>query len=366
LLALVAASVAGLIYSASPVLSGRAGMESGGGIRLISELIGAFAFAAAAVATPRTIAKARRVPVLLAALAAAGTIALAGLLGPIPPAADLMPAGVLIVAAAAFLLRAARGETERRLLAGATFLLSGATLHNLAMPAVATDWVTPREGLRLAAYALLLGAAYHRYASLHRRQAYSAISSERERIARDLHDGLAQDLACIVTQAQRLDVGLGPHHPLIIATRRALAASRGTIADLAASTAPTTEAALNLVADELAHRFGVMVEVRIETDVALTAGNDLEPSRREDLIRVAREAIVNAALHGEAGHVELVLQYKRGDLLMRVSDDGGGLADTHKPGFGLRTMRARAASLGGQINARPRAEGGTELELVVP
>ena len=56
---------------------------------------------------------------------------------------------------------------------------------------------------------------------------HASIRSERERVARDLHDGLAQDLACITTQAQRLDCDLGPHHPLMLATRDALGELRG-------------------------------------------------------------------------------------------------------------------------------------------
>jgi signal transduction histidine kinase len=391
--AVAALLLADLAFGAAPAVTGRVGVESGGGARLASDLVVALAFALAAFAPARTVARARtRVrtiargwtmvqarriapaplgPVLLAILAAAVTMTVAELLAPVSAAAPAAlavhatSAVVLLVSALAFLRRPGRGQTEGRLLAGAAFLFSGAMLHYLPVPEVATNWVTPREGLRLAGYALLLGAANHRYGKLRRQQAYQAISSERERIARDLHDGLAQDLACIVSQAQRLDVGVGPEHPLMIATRRALAASRGTIADLAASTAPTTEAALRVIADELEHRFDLMVDVQVETDVALTGGNDLEPAQREDLIRVAREAIVNAALHGKARRVELVLVYRRGDLLMRVSDDGRGLTETHTSGFGGRTMRARAASLGGEINARARAGGGTELELVV-
>jgi signal transduction histidine kinase len=273
---------------------------------------------------------------------------------------------IFAVAAVGFLFRAQRGERERGFLSGASLLLAGASLEYLVLPAIATDWVTPREGLRLGAYALLLGSGWTRFAKIHRNEVHAAISSERERIARDLHDGLAQDLACIAAQGQRLDSRLGPEHPLMVATRHALAASRGAIADLWASTAPSTEAALRLIADELAYRYDVQVQVRIEADIPLTADSDLEPSRREHLVRIAREAIVNAAVHGTARHVEVVLLRRRGNLLLRVSDDGRGISDTERSGFGLRTMRARAAVLGGQLSAHPREEGGTELELVVP
>jgi signal transduction histidine kinase len=231
---------------------------------------------------------------------------------------------------------------------------------------VATNWVTPREAWRLSAYALLLAGAYVRHARMGRDAARVAIASERERIARDLHDGLAQDLACIAAQGQRLDAKLGAAHPLMVATRHALATSRGAITDLWASTAPTTEAALRMVADELAHRYDLQVEVRIEAHTGLTADNELDPHQREDLVRIAREAIVNAALHGTARRVDVVLLRRGRDLLLRIADDGRGISDTERSGFGLSTMRARAASLGGQLSAHPRADGGTELELVIP
>ncbi|MGZ6652150.1 MAG: histidine kinase, partial [Solirubrobacteraceae bacterium] len=86
--------------------------------------------------------------------------------------------------------------------------------------------------------------------------------AERQRIARDLHDGLAQDLATIALRTQRLQNGSDrPDDVLMLAARRALAISRGTIVDLSASDAPTTEAALRQVADELAARFTVLVDV---------------------------------------------------------------------------------------------------------
>ena len=389
LCAVLAVALADLVYRAAPVLSDGGGVEPGGGARLGSELVVSLAFAAAAFAPHRTILDPGRKVVIFAVFAAAVTVILGVLLGhisasplssdtlknastatiasyPVALGVHVAAAAVLIVSALGFVARSRRAELEGGFLAGASFLLAGASLQYLAMPVVATAWVTPREGLRVTAYALLLRAAYARYADGRRREAHAAISSERERIARDLHDGLAQDLACIAVQGQRLDFNLGPEHPLMVATRRALAASRGVIADLWASTAPSTEAALRMVADELEHRFDLEVEVRIETDTALTADNDLAPPRRENLVHIAREAIVNAALHGAAGHVDVVLLNRGSDLLLRVSDDGRGIADTARAGFGVRTMRARAASLGGELSAHPRAEGGTELELLVP
>jgi len=152
----------------------------------------------------------------------------------------------------------------------------------------------------------------------------------------------------------------------MIAARNALATSRGVIADLSASTAPTTEAALRIIGDELRHRYGLQIAVRTETLGPLPSGGDLDPVEREQVVRIAREAIVNAALHGAARHVDVVVLRTGTDLLMTVSDDGCGITDAYRCGMGLRTMRARAAALGGQLTAHPRAGGGTELLLVAP
>jgi signal transduction histidine kinase len=387
LCALLAMLLVDFVYRAAPALLGGAGLESHGWARLGCELVVSLAFAAAAFAPRRTIPDPGRGPVTWAVVAGAGTllgVLLAQLAGshwvpstlrdvgiagnashPVVLAVHIAAAAVLIVSALAFVARSRRGELDGGLLAAASFLLAGASLQSLAMPVTATDWVTPREGLRLAACALLLAGAYARHARIRREEAHAALGAERERIARDLHDGLVQDLACIAAQGQRLDAKLGPEHPLMVATRHALATSRGALADLWASTAPSTEAALRMIADELEHRYGVEVEVRIETDTALTADDDLAPPQRDHLVRIAREAIVNAALHGTARHVDVVLLRRGRDLLLRVSDDGRGITDAARSGFGLRTMRARAASLGGQLSAHPRADGGTELELVV-
>ncbi|MBV9421307.1 MAG: hypothetical protein JOZ98_00210 [Solirubrobacterales bacterium] len=389
LCALLAVSLADFVHSAAAWASGGVGLESDTGAGLDVQLIASLSFAAAAFAPRKAIPGVRGARVAFAVAAGAGAFMLAELLTPIVGsngdagaskdagiagaanhpvalAVHTVSAAILIVSALAFLIRSRPGAIERGLLAGASLLLAGASLQYLVMPVVAAEWVTPGGGLRLAAYALLLATACGRYAKTTRYEVHDAISSERERISRDLHDGLAQDLACIAAQGQRLGCELGPEHPLMVATRHALAAARGAIADLIASSAPSTEAALRLIADDLEHRYGVHIQVRIESEAATSPTRDLDPPQRENLVRIAREAIVNAALHGTARHVDVVLLRRGRDLLLRVSDDGSGIAATDRSGFGLRTMRARAASLGGQLSAHARPGGGTELELLVP
>ncbi len=380
---LLALSLKDFAYLGLPALTEMSHVESSNGLRLGGELVGALAIAAAAIGSLKWARESRHeflsfelevgagavvVGLLFATLVGASALH-TGTRGavndPVVLSVHAISAAVLLAAAVAFLTGFPRADRRSVLFGAACLLLAGANLRYLVGPAVRIDWVTPRDGLRLAAYGLLLGGAYLRHAELQRMATSAAITSERERIARDLHDGLAQDLACIAAQGQRLDCQLGSEHPLMVATRHALAASRGVITDLSAFAAPSTEAALYMIADELAHRYDLDVNVRVETDPALGRDDALESAQREDLIRIAREAIVNAATHGTARHVDVVLRRQPGTLLLRVSDDGRGISDTELSGFGIRSMRARATSLGGQLSAHPRAGGGTDLELLV-
>jgi signal transduction histidine kinase len=176
---------------------------------------------------------------------------------PISLAVALSAGALLFAAGIAHLSRAVRGNREAGLLATAMFVFSLVRLRYLAIPVAAPSWVTPAEGMRLLGIGLILAIALRGYARMRGEATREAARVERERIARDLHDGLAQDLAFIAAHAQRLQSDLGPEHPLAIAARRALAASRGAIVDVSAAAAPTTYAALRQVADELEERFGV-------------------------------------------------------------------------------------------------------------
>jgi len=377
LCALVAVSLGDFVYCAVPALAGATGPEADGGARLGCNVLVSCALALASFAPDKSIPARRGAAVASAIAAGAALVALPGLLNgitgwalpagshPAALAAYIVSAGVLFICGLAFLRRAGRGDNVAGLLAPAAFLLAGARLQYLTTSLVASDWVTPREGLRVAAYGFLLAGAYWQYAKTRHAQTATAISSERERIARDLHDGLAQDLACIAAQGQRLDFELEPGHPLMVAARNALATSRGVITDLSASRARNTRDALRLVADELEHRHGLQVELRLEPATALSGSHDLEPAQRENVVRIAREAIVNAALHGAARHVDVVVRQHGRELLMRVSDDGCGIPDAPRSGLGMRSMRARAAALGGRLRTHRRTRGGTELELLV-
>jgi signal transduction histidine kinase len=237
-------------------------------------------------------------------------------------------------------------------------VLGGACLEILPVWG-STASLEPAVVMWLAASSALAFAAFRQLAVHGRLAAARSAQRDRQRIARDLHDGLCQDLAFIAAQGARIGETHGEDHPIAIAARRALAASRGALAELSASDAPTASHALRKVANELALRYGIDVEVRAQA-VAL-AGDD-----RESVVRIAREAVVNAARHGHAQHVVVTLQAEADRLLLRVEDDGCGVLPTEvlREGFGMSSMRARANELGGLVHTRAREEGGMELEVV--
>ncbi|MGZ4195110.1 MAG: sensor histidine kinase [Solirubrobacteraceae bacterium] len=386
--ALSAVGLTDLLFSALPALTGSTVLEFGSGPQVACDALAAIAFAAAAFSPDgslpsrlRPLCIAGGVAMAIVALAS-GIVVIAGQFTfsaasvqsgvgaaaqhPVLLVEAIFSSAVLLAAGVAFL---SRGERDARLLAGASYLLAASRLQYLALAAMAPDWVTARDGLRLAAYALLAVAALTRYEETRRKQTAATLAAERNRIARDLHDGLAQDLAYIALQGQRLSNELGAEHPLTLAARRAVAASREVIVDLAASTASSTDAAIRDVADELAARFGIDIDISVLDAAPELASNELDPVRREHVVRIVREAVVNAARHGAARHVAVVFDRGGDQLKLRVSDDGQGVGQTKlhvRNGHGLHMMRARAAALGGAMTARRRREGGVEIEVTFP
>jgi signal transduction histidine kinase len=283
--------------------------------------------------------------------------------GPLVVLVELGACAMLTVAAIRFALAARAGDPDAGLLAAVAGLLLGAWAGFVVDPAMPADAVVPADALRLGAGSVLLAFGVCRYWRARAEDQRAALRAERERIASDLHDSLAQDLATISVHAQRLQTELGTEHPLALASRGALAASRGVIADLAAAEEPTAEAALRRVAAELSARFGVRVIVRIGDGIGYAA-NDFAGADREQLVRIAREAIVNAARHGRAQTITVFLDRSR-PLRLVVTDNGCGInAPMDRGGFGLTMMRARARRLGASLSIRAGAAGGTEVEVL--
>jgi signal transduction histidine kinase len=277
----------------------------------------------------------------------------------------LAAAGPLAYAATGFARRhRIEGDRGAALLAIAALLLAFVSMSHLVTLSLSPGRVGPGEGLRMIAFALLLAAAATAERRARARLARGAALAERRRVARDLHDGLAQDLAFIAAHGLRIAQEMGDEHPVVIAARRALAISRNAISELSDPEGATAHESLEAVAQELRDRFGIAIAVDAHLDA------DLPSAAREHVSRIAREAIANAARHGGARNVIVSLRNAPSGVALRVIDDGCGIAgpdgEAAPEGFGLTSMRERAAALGGHLSVRPARGGGTELEVVLP
>jgi signal transduction histidine kinase len=125
----------------------------------------------------------------------------------------------------------------------------------------------------------------------------------------------------------------------------------------------TARETMEAIAHELGERFGMHIVTDVSCDAPLT------PDSRNEVGRITREAIANAARHGEAQNVLVALKQTDAGLVLRVVDDGHGIHehfDRADEGFGIRSMRERAAGLGGTLRMRNGRNQGTELEVTFP
>ncbi|VVJ15174.1 Two-component system sensor histidine kinase [Amycolatopsis camponoti] len=195
-------------------------------------------------------------------------------------------------------------------------------------------------------------------------------AAERERLAREIHDTLAQGFTSIVTLAEAIESELDSdpaaarrHVELAARTAREnLAEARTMVAALA----PADLASGSLVdavrrqADRLADETGVSVEY--EVDGALPA---IGMAGEVVLLRGAQEALNNVRRHAAASSVSVRLSVVDDAVRLSVRDDGAGFDPEGVNGFGLRGMRSRAEQVGGRLSVRSGPRG-TELTLEVP
>jgi signal transduction histidine kinase len=263
--------------------------------------------------------------------------------------------GVLLFIAAAlgFIQRGERDNDElMRWFAAGAALSAFARFNYFLFPSLYSDWVFTGDFLRLGFCLLLLAGAAREIGSYWRRLASMAILEERRRIARELHDGVAQELAYIVAESSG---------SLAAAAERALDESRRAIAALTRPVDEPLEVALVQAAEEVAGRVGVQLRIEVGR------GAQVSPDEREALIRIVREAITHAGRHGGAENVSVELSNGNGTLL-RIADDGSGFDTRHTRvgGFGLVSMRERTEALGGRFKLSSDAGEGTRIEVRLP
>jgi signal transduction histidine kinase len=264
--------------------------------------------------------------------------------------------------AVGFVLRSERDGDELM-----TWFAIAATLRtfggvNYALhPSLETGWVYSGDAFRMLFYVALLAGAAREIGRYWQASRDAAVLDERRRIARNLHDGLAQELAFIAGRVAR-ERGSTLAAQIARAVERALDESRRVIAALTRPLDEPLDVVLTQEIEDVAERSGTILALALERGVRV------EPDVREALVRIAREAVVNAVRHGGAGLVQVELENGNG-LLLRVVDDGRGF-DTDPEagksaagGFGLISMRERAHAIGADLRVDSRPGDGTTVEV---
>jgi len=203
--------------------------------------------------------------------------------------------------------------------------------------------------------------------------------NERTRVARELHDTLLQTCHGVLFRFQAA-ANMLPERPAeakqsfesaIDRAAQAITEGRDAIQNLRVSTVVTNDLAIAIstLGDELAasgiNGNGTVVNVAVQG-----TSRDLHPILRDDIYRIAGEALRNAFHHAHARRIEVEITYDDRQLRLRVRDDGKGFnappPANERGHFGLPGMRERAELVGGRLDVWSEVGAGTEIDLMIP
>ncbi|WP_439658367.1 sensor histidine kinase [Lentzea sp. HUAS TT2] len=221
--------------------------------------------------------------------------------------------------------------------------------------------------------ALAENAALHVQLLVQAREA--GVLDERQRMAREIHDTLAQGLAGILTQLQAAEQADEPavsgRHVTNAMTlaRESLVEARRTVHAVGPSA--LASARLPDAIGDVARRWSEVNRV----EAVLTTTGDARPMHTDvevTLLRTAQEALANVAKHARAGRVALTLSYMEDLVTLDVLDDGVGFrpgarrSSSADGGFGLAGMQQRVHRLAGRLDVESEPDGGTAITVTLP
>jgi signal transduction histidine kinase len=229
-------------------------------------------------------------------------------------------------------------------------------------PATDVRWLYLADVMRLLSYLLIVAGAAYEIFGYWRERADAAVLEERRRLARDLHDGVAQELAYISRMLRMPGDDARRANRVRASADRALDESRRAIAALTRPLDEPLDVVIPQTAEEVAERSGGDASIDFQIDPAVRLGRE----RRDVVLRVTAEAVSNAIRHGRARRVSIVL---RGDpVQLVVEDDGDGfhpdeVVTEPQRGFGITAMRERVEAVGGRFRLASRSGHGTRVEV---
>jgi signal transduction histidine kinase len=198
--------------------------------------------------------------------------------------------------------------------------------------------------------------------------AEDAVARERARISRELHDGLATELAGAISLFKvYMENHRGDHDKTLKDVfeilERMLKQVRDTLAELRprALGADGLTGELRSQADDFARLYAIRVEISSIGDEDLLAAQ-----QREVVYQVVREALTNVRKHSGSSVCRVRLHYAAHPFLIEVSDEGRGFASAQAGGYGLVGMRERAAGIGGRLEVVSTEGRGTTVFLFGP
>jgi signal transduction histidine kinase len=242
----------------------------------------------------------------------------------------------------------------------ATMALFG-DVHLILTPVISSDSVLQGDFLRFVAYGILLVGVWRAIAQA---EFGRAVAEERGRVAREIHDGLAQYLFAITTQVSMLESG-APLEQVLPRLKRASTAAQqeARFAVLALSSAGGTapfDAALRRYVDVLTADGALEVELDVDPQVRLA------PDEQIEVFRIVQEGLGNARRHAGARQVEVTISQRSGRRIVAVHDDGVGFdTETSGSGQGLENMKLRAEAIDGQMRLSSAPGRGTAIEVVL-
>lgn len=258
-----------------------------------------------------------------------------------------LTAACFAIASVLFACKAARrpGQPDEllRWLGPAFALAAFARLNYLLFPSLYSDWLYTGDLLRTGSYAVLLIGAAREISRYWSAQARAAVLEDRRRLARELHDGVVQELAYIRAETHTAVGDPADRERMVASCDRALDEARAAIDALGRSSDEPLGCVLHRAARQVADRYNASLEVELDDSV------HADQEQRHALVRITREAVSNAIRHGRAERVRLCLQRDRERRRLLVQDEGAGFDPTTvrgtSTGYGLTSMEERAAAL---------------------